>query len=51
MEEVPLRKAVIAVFVAGLLAGPLSTLAQAGTACKLQEKLGIVNVKECESDW
>lgn len=45
-----MRKAVIALFVAGLLSGPLSGLAQAGVVCTLQEKLGVNNVKECE-DW
>ncbi len=43
-----MRKGLIALFVAGLLGGPLSGLAQAGVVCSLQEKLGVNNVKECE---
>jgi hypothetical protein len=43
-----MRRTAVAIFVAGLLAGPLSGLANAGIVCDLQEKLGVNNVKECE---
>jgi hypothetical protein len=46
--EAFMRKAVVALFISGLVAGPLSGLAHAGVVCTLQEKLGVNNVKECE---
>jgi hypothetical protein len=33
---------------AGVLTGPLASIANAGIVCTLQEKLGVENVKECE---
>lgn len=49
--EIPLRKALIASFVAALLDGPVAGVAHAGLVCDLQEKLGVNNVKECEDYW
>ncbi|MGH2735675.1 MAG: hypothetical protein ACRDKZ_08845 [Actinomycetota bacterium] len=43
-----MRKAIVSLFVVGLLAGPLANFANAGPICTLYEKLGIDNVKECE---
>lgn len=43
-----MRKAVVALFIVGLLGGPFSSLATAGVGCELQEKLRVTNVKECE---
>lgn len=43
-----MRKALVALMAAGLLAGPLSSFANAGVVCALQQKLGVDNVKECE---
>ncbi|MGH2730500.1 MAG: hypothetical protein ACRDJI_07800 [Actinomycetota bacterium] len=43
-----MRKLIVAVVAAGVLAGPLSAVANAGIVCTLQEKLGVENVKECE---
>jgi hypothetical protein len=34
--------------VAGLLGGPLSSIANAGVWCDLLRKLGYENVRECE---
>lgn len=33
-----------------LLAGPLSSISQAGIVCDVQEKLGVTNIKECEDN-
>lgn len=44
-----MRKTVVSLIVLGLLGTP--TLAHAGVVCKLQEKLGVENVKECEDYW
>ena len=43
-----MRKLLVSLIAAGLLAGPLSAVTHAGLACTLQEKLGFDNVKECE---
>ena len=56
-----MKKAIVALFVVGLLGGPLAGLAGANpiewikrngvpqNGCEWQEALGFVNVKECES--
>lgn len=43
-----MRKLIVTLMAAGVLAGPLSAIANAGIVCTLQEKLGVDNVKECE---
>ncbi|MGH2806643.1 MAG: hypothetical protein ACRDKT_05150 [Actinomycetota bacterium] len=43
-----MRKAIVSLFVVGLLGGPLASASQAGVFCTLQEKLGVNNIKECE---
>lgn len=44
-----MRKVIVSICAAGLLAGPMASFAQAGVVCPLLEKLGVTNVKECES--
>lgn len=43
-----MRKLFATILAAGLLAGPLGSAANAGTFCTLAEKIGVVNIKECE---
>jgi hypothetical protein len=44
-----MRKAIAALFVVGLLAGPFVSVSSASPeGCRLAEKLGVVFVKECE---
>ncbi len=43
-----MRKLAICLMAIGLLSGPLSSIANAGVVCSVQEKLGVNNVKECE---
>jgi hypothetical protein len=43
-----MRKAVVALFVVGLLSGPLANISSAGVVCNLLDKLGYDNVKDCE---
>lgn len=43
-----MRKLLVSLIAAGLLGGPLSAVTHAGVGCRLQEKLGVENVKECE---
>lgn len=45
-----MRRAIVVLsVVTSLLASPLAEMANAGIVCKLQEKLGVDNVKDCES--
>lgn len=44
-----MKKLVVALTVVGVLAGPAASVASAATFCTLMEKLGVKNVKECES--
>lgn len=45
-----MRRAIVVVSVVTcLLASPLAEIASAGIVCNLQEKLGVDNVKDCES--
>lgn len=43
-----MRKVIVSVFIAGLLAGPMASFADAGVVCTVMNKLGYDNVKECE---
>jgi hypothetical protein len=44
-----MRRALVALFVVGLLSGPFVSVSSANpTFCKLAEKLGVVWVRECE---
>jgi hypothetical protein len=51
-----MRKFIVSLAVTSMLAGPLSALAMAAppigplpkNGCELQERLGIVNIRECE---
>ena len=58
-----MRKVLVSLAVAGLLGGPLASLAGANPIqyikengvpedqCEWQEALGIVNVRACEDEW
>jgi hypothetical protein len=43
-----MRKVIVALLATAILAGPLSSLANAGVYCSVLEKLGVNWVKECE---
>jgi hypothetical protein len=43
-----MRKVIVTLVAAGVLAGPLASIANAGVWCTLQEKLGVDNIRECE---